>query len=64
MKPEFLTTPARWTTAPRIDQTPAAYASAVERYRHRHTAADKAVWAACVIAVLALIVILALEHMA
>ena len=56
MKPEFLTTPARWTTAPRVDQTPRAYAASIERYRRQYTVADKAVWLALALAAIAFVV--------
>ena len=31
MKPPYLDKPGRWQYAPRVDQTPAAYACAIER---------------------------------
>jgi len=62
MKPEFLTSPAAWTRAPRTGQSTVDAACAVELTRKQHMDwEDRLVLRASVLAAIALAIILLVE---
>ncbi len=59
-RPDFLNAPAMWTRASRYSQTPAEYASAIERHTPPMHKADKIVMWFCAAALVAVIAIISI----